>query len=184
MTVNSSRANTLVTTRLATPADAALLASLGATAFSDTFAADNTPENMALYLAGAFSEAIQRAELANARNVVIFAEQDGDVVGYAMLRDHPAPNSPAGVDAIEIARLYATKRLIGAGVGSTLMQRCLDEAVARGKRVIWLAVWERNPRAIAFYQRWGFADAGTQFFMLGHDQQTDRVMMRAVSGEA
>ena len=183
MIVNSSRAPTLVTTRLATPADAALLASLAATAFSDTFAAENTPENMALYMASAFGEAIQRAELADPRTVAIFAEQNGEVVGYAMLRDRPAPNSRDGADEIEIARLYATKRLIGLGVGSTLMQRCLDEASARGKRTIWLGVWERNTRAIAFYQRWGFADAGTLSFMLGRDQQTDRIMMRRVSGD-
>jgi diamine N-acetyltransferase len=184
MTVNSSRANTLVTTRLATPADAALLAYLAATAFSDTFAADNTPDNMALYMAGAFGEAIQRAELADSRTVAIFAEQNGEVVGYVMLRDRPAPNSPTGVESIEIARLYAMKRHIGAGIGSTLMQRCIDDAIARGKHTIWLGVWERNTRAIAFYQRWGFTDAGTLSFMLGRDQQTDRVMVRSVSGEA
>jgi GNAT superfamily N-acetyltransferase len=181
MVVNSSRALSPVTTRLATPADAALLAQLAATAFSDTFAADNTPENMALYVAAAFGEAIQRAELADTRNIFIVAELDGEVVGYAMLRDRPAPGSDDSADVIEIARLYAVKRLIGAGVGGTLMQKCLGEATARGKGTIWLGVWERNARAIAFYQRWGFADTGSLFFMLGRDRQTDRIMLRRVS---
>jgi hypothetical protein len=45
-------------------------------------------------------------------------------------------------------------------------------------------VWERNPRAIAFYHRWGFLDVGTTTFMLGHDLQTDRVMARRVAGVA
>jgi GNAT superfamily N-acetyltransferase len=180
----TSRALSSVTTRLATPADAALLASLAATSFSDTFAADNTAENMALYLAGAFGESIQRDELSDPRHAIIFAEQHGEVVGYAMLREGSAPESVADVNAIEIARLYAVKRLVGAGVGATLMQRCLDEASARGKRTIWLAVWERNARAIAFYQRWGFIDVGSQIFTLGHDRQTDRVMARRIASEA
>jgi GNAT superfamily N-acetyltransferase len=180
----TSRALSPVTTRLATPADAALLASLAATAFSDTFAADNTAENMALYLAGSFGESIQRDELSDPRHVVIFAEQFGDVVGYAMLRDGVAPEAVAAADAIEIARLYAVKRLVGAGVGAALMQRCIDEAAARNKRTLWLAVWERNARAIAFYQRWGFIDVGSQVFMLGHDRQTDRVMARRIPEEA
>jgi diamine N-acetyltransferase len=179
----TSRALSSITTRLATPADAALLASLAATAFTDTFAAANTPENMALYMAGAFGESIQRAELADPRHPVFLAEQHGEVVGYVMLREGSAPESVADAEAIEIARLYAVKRLIGAGIGPTLMQRCIDEAASRGKRMIWLGVWEHNARAIAFYQRWGFVDVGSQIFMLGRDEQTDRVMARRVAGE-
>lgn len=170
-----------MTTRRATPADAALLASLAATSFDDTFGADNTPEDMASYMATAFGESIQRAELADARHTVFFAERAGAVVGYAMLREGPAPDAVADADAIEIARLYATRHLIGAGIGAALMQCCLDEAATRGRSTIWLGVWEQNARAIAFYRRWEFADVGATTFMLGHDRQTDRVMSRRVA---
>ena len=40
--------------------DAELLAELGARTFSETFAVDNTPENMAAYLAAAFTPATAR----------------------------------------------------------------------------------------------------------------------------
>lgn len=83
--------------------------------------------------------------------------------------------------AIEIARLYAGKRWIGAGIGALLMQSCLREARARDKDTIWLGVWERNARAIAFYRRWDFADVGSQSFQLGGDLQSDRVMARRVA---
>jgi ribosomal protein S18 acetylase RimI-like enzyme len=63
------------------------------------------------------------------------------------------------------------------------MQRCLGEAASRRRRTIWLGVWERNARAIAFYRRWGFADVGSQPFRLGTDLQTDRVMARRVAEE-
>lgn len=169
-----------ITTRTASPADAALLATLGAATFRDTFAVDNTPEDMALYLAEAFGESAQGAELADEANVVLIAEDEGEAVGYAMLRLGAAPSGVAGRDAIEIARLYAVERMIGAGVGAALMRRCLHEAAARGNDVIWLGVWERNARAIAFYTRWGFEDVGRQSFVLGHDHQTDRVMARRV----
>jgi diamine N-acetyltransferase len=178
-----SRAASPITMRLATPNDAALLASLGAQTFLDAFAADNTPADMAEYLAAAFGEPVQRAELADARHVVYFAEQNGDTVGYAMLRLGPAPDSVRGPEPIEIARLYAVREWIGAGVGAALMQQCLDEAAARGRHTIWLGVWEHNARAIAFYRRWGFTDVGTQTFTLGRDVQTDRVMARAVEKE-
>jgi ribosomal protein S18 acetylase RimI-like enzyme len=45
-----------------------------------------------------------------------------------------------------------------------------------GARTIWLGVWERNARAIAFYHKQGFVQAGTQRFLLGDDLQTDWVM--------
>ena len=177
----TSDASPRVTTRRATPADAALLTSLAATSFDDTFGADNTPADMASYMATAFGESIQRAELADARNTIFFAERADAIVGYAMLREGPAPDCVRDTDAIEIARLYATRHLIGAGIGAALMQRCLDEAATRGRSTIWLGVWEHNARAIAFYRRWEFADVGTTTFVLGHDRQTDRLMSRWVA---
>ncbi len=174
----TSRTDTSITIRQATPADAALLASLAATAFSDSFAADNSAENMTLYMEKAFGEAIQRDELSDPHRTVFFAEQDGEAIGYTMLHDAPVPPSVGDDDALEIARFYSAKRMIGRGVGATLMQRCIDEAAARGKQTLWLGVWESNARAIAFYQRWGFVQVGAQTFTLGHDVQRDRVMAR------
>ena len=178
-----SKAAHPTTIRRATPVDAALLASLGAQAFRDTFAADNTPEDMAAYLADAFGEDIQRAELMDARNSVYFAERGDDVVGYAMLRDGEAPSEIASEKAIEIARLYAFAPWIGGGVGAALMRHCLDEATARGRRTVWLGVWERNARAIGFYRRWGFTDVGSHDFQLGSDRQRDRLMARPMTEE-
>ena len=174
-----------VTTRQATPADAALLASLAATTFRDTFGPDNTPENMDVYMASAFGADVQGAELRDPRVTVYLAEMSGEVAGYAMLREGPAHASVGEENAVEIARLYAATHVIGAGVGATLMRRCLEEAAARGRRSVWLGVWENNPRAIAFYRRWEFVDVGSTTFMLGHDLQADRVMARRVpaSGE-
>jgi ribosomal protein S18 acetylase RimI-like enzyme len=161
--------------------DAALFSTLAATTFVDTFGADNTPEDIALYSAQAFREEIQRRELADPRVCVLFAEREGETVGYTMLRDGGLDGADAEGESIEIVRLYATRRAIGQGVGAALMQACLDEAAARGRDTIWLGVWEHNPRAIAFYRKWGFADVGSKTFVLGCDHQTDRVMMRPVT---
>jgi ribosomal protein S18 acetylase RimI-like enzyme len=170
-----------VTTRKATPADAAVLASLAATTFRDTFGPDNTPENMQAYMTSAFGADIQAAELRDPRVTVYLAEVAGAMAGYAMLREGPAPASVGEANAVEIARLYAATHAIGAGVGATLMRRCLDEALVRGRRAVWLCVWEHNPRAIAFYRRWKFVDVGATTFLLGRDMQSDRVMMRRVT---
>ncbi|MDQ2664502.1 MAG: GNAT family N-acetyltransferase [Gemmatimonadota bacterium] len=171
---------TRTTIRRATTSDAALFTALAESTFVHTFGADNRPEDMTLYLGEAFGEDIQRRELGDPRNTVLLAEQGGSPVGYAMLREDNAPDCVADRSAIEIARLYAVSHAIGKGIGAALMQRCFDVAVERGRRTVWLGVWEHNPRAIAFYQKWGFVDAGAKAFVLGRDQQTDRVMTRAV----
>ncbi len=169
-----------VVVRRATAADAAALAAFGSEAFLDTFGPDNTPENMAVYLANAFGESIQRAEILDPAVIVLVAEQQGELVGYAQLRDGDVSPRVHEAPSLEIARLYARRRRIGTGIGALLMEHCLEEARARGKRTVWLGVWERNARAIAFYQRWGFVDVGAQSFQLGSDLQTDRVMARRI----
>lgn len=177
----STARSPLVTTRQATPSDVALLAALGASTFTDTFAMDNDPRDMALYIAESFGEAIQRAELEDPRHTIFLAERNGATAGYAMLRNGPAPACVCDSDAMEIVRLYSVKRFLGGGVGATLMQRCLVEAAERGSSTIWLGVWEHNARAIGFYKRWGFVDVGAQEFMLGRDRQLDRLMVRPVA---
>ena len=131
-----------------------------------------------------FGEPIQRAELEDPESTVFFAERDGDVVGYVMLREGRTPSIVPAEDALEIARLYARRRAVGTGVGAALMQRALAEAAVRGKDAVWLGVWEHNERAIGFYEAWGFHRCGTQPFLLGTDLQTDLVMVRRLARES
>ena len=171
-------------TRPARPDDAALLTELAASTFRETFESDNAPQDFAAYMSVAFGEAIQRAELQDADTTVFLAERAGDAVGYVMLRERSTPSIVGFDDALEIARLYVRKRAHGSGVGAALMQRALAEAAGRGKDAVWLGVWERNVRAIAFYESWGFHSCGTQPFLLGTDVQTDLVMVRRIARES
>ena len=66
----------------------------------------------------------------------------------------------------------------GRGVAHALMRRVELEARARAAHTLWLGVWERNERAKSFYRKCGFADVGSQVFMLGTDAQTDRILVR------
>jgi len=56
------------------------------------------------------------------------------------------------------------------------MAATVAAARGRGSASLWLGVWERNPRAQAFYKKSGFADVGSHTFFVGTDEQTDRVM--------
>jgi ribosomal protein S18 acetylase RimI-like enzyme len=64
------------------------------------------------------------------------------------------------------------------------MAAAIEAAEAAGARTLWLGVWERNPRAIAFYRKAGFVDVGSQLFVVGTDPQTDRLMERSLASDA
>jgi len=171
--------------RQATPDDAPALAAAAREFFRDTFGPANRPEDMEHYLAHAFSEARQRAELTDtSARILVATGSNGDIVGYVHVRLGAAPAAAfsAPTDpAAEIARLYADRRWHGRGLGAALMDAALSTAVQWGARLLWLGVWEQNPRAIAFYAKQGFVDVGEQEFMLGSDRQRDRIMARRLT---
>ncbi|HEY7235396.1 MAG TPA: GNAT family N-acetyltransferase [Gemmatimonadaceae bacterium] len=170
---------TEVTIRRGIPADAAALSRAAASMFTDTFGAANRPEDLASYLASAFSEESQRAELSGANSRIWLAHDGQGIAGYAHVRlDAPLPvrSTIPSERPAEIARIYADRRWHGRGLGGSLMQVCLAAARAWGADVLWLGVWERNPRAIAFYEKLGLAVVGEQAFRLGADRQRDLVM--------
>lgn len=163
----------------ATASHAPLLAELGARTFRDTFAADNTEADMDLYLATAFTPEVQARELSDEGSLVLIVRADGTPAGYTRLRFGDAPACVRGVRSMELARFYVDLPWIGHGVGAALMKMALDAASTRACDVVWLDVWERNPRAIRFYSKWGFEVVGEQKFLLGTDVQNDLLMARA-----
>lgn len=166
--------------RQASAADAELLAALGAQTFCETFAADNSPENMAAYLASSFGPALQATELADPESLFLIAEVDGIAAGYAKLKPGSPPRSVTDRKPIELVRLYVSRDWLGRGVGAALMRVCIDEARQQGHHTLWLGVWEHNDRARAFYRKWNFRDVGRHIFQLGEDKQTDILMERSL----
>ena len=160
--------------------DAELLSELGARTFSETFAADNTEEDLASYIATSFSVAQQTAELEDPASTFLIAEVDGHAAGYAKLRDGAPKEGIEGANPIELVRLYVSREWLGRGLGQQLMRACLDEARRTGHETIWLGVWERNERAQAFYRKWNFRPFGEHMFQLGADLQRDFLMARPV----
>jgi diamine N-acetyltransferase len=165
-----------VTVRLGTPADAAALAELAAATFRDAFGADNRPEDLALHLTRSYGIAQQTAELSDPAITTLLAFVDGALAGYAQLRPGRAPACVTASHPIELWRFYVARDWHGRGLAQKLMADVVAAARGRNSGVLWLGVWERNPRAQAFYKKSGFVAVGSQTFLVGTDEQTDRVM--------
>ncbi|TCJ14031.1 N-acetyltransferase [Flaviaesturariibacter flavus] len=167
------------TIRTATVADAELIADISRQTFYDTFAPDNDPADMQLFLEQQFTRGRLLLEVGRPGLTFLIASVNRSVAGYVKLRDARPPAGVGGA-ALEIARLYALKDFIGKGVGAALMGESLRIAGALQKKWVWLGVWERNARAIAFYERWGFEKFGECDFLLGRDVQRDWLMKRSL----
>ena len=176
-------ANQKLTLRRATRRDAGLIADLGYRTFKASFWADNRPEDMEQYLSQNFSKARIESQLAEPDSIFFLACEKGKEIGYIMLRTAETPDSVTGTKPVELVRIYIEESIIGKGYGSAIMQSCLEAAKSDGHRTIWLGVWEKNLRAIRFYEKWGFKKVGTQKFVLGSDVQNDYILARPIEME-
>ncbi|HLX92484.1 MAG TPA: GNAT family N-acetyltransferase [Puia sp.] len=171
----------MVDIRVATSADAAMIADLSRRAFQDAFGQFNSPDNMEKFLNGEFERENLTNQVGSQGNTFFIATADNRIIGYARLCESVNPPGIGEFNAVEISRIYVEQEAIARGIGSRLMQACISEARKRRKEVIWLGVWEHNPRAIAFYRKFGFERFGKHVFMLGDDPQTDWLMKRELN---
>jgi GNAT superfamily N-acetyltransferase len=109
--------------------------------------------------------------------VTLLLEEDSALAAYAQVRRNDAPIEPPLESAVELWRFYVDRRWHGRGLAAPLMDAAKKAAGALGARQLWLSVWERNPRAVAFYTKSGFRIVGSKDFWVGSDRQTDHVMV-------
>ena len=167
--------------RRASVDDALALSRLGRETFIDTFASQNRAEDMDEYVAKTYGEEQQRRELEDPSSIVIIGEIDGRAVAYAWMKRGPAPACVVNANAMEVGRFYVKQDLHGGGIATEMMDLAVAAALEAGAATLWLGVWERNVRAIRFYEKHGFRIVGSQSFLLGSDLQTDFVMVHDLS---
>ena len=93
-------------------------------------------------------------------HVLLIAEVDGDIAGYAFswvihYRDHPTYRD---FDSFYIDDICVLKKFQRNGIGKALMIRCIEEARCRKCTNMDLNVWSFNKEAIAFYGSCGLRE--------------------------
>jgi ribosomal protein S18 acetylase RimI-like enzyme len=164
--------------RPATLADASRLAEFARRTFAEAFAADNNADDMARYLEEAFSLSQQSALLEDPCVKTLLGEDTGELVAYSQIRQGEIPTCVHAQRPLELWRFYVDAKWHGRGVAHALMDAVVQTSTSLAADSVWLGVWERNTRAIAFYQKHGFEHVGAHDFVLGSDRQTDWIMAR------
>ncbi len=169
--------------RPASPADAPALAALGERLWRETYTGLIPQANLELHLAATFGLVQQTGELVDPANWTLVLEADGAPLGYALLRAHGPKTATTAVPferPLEVVRFYVDRTLHGRGAAQALMAEVLARAEAAGHDGVWLQVWEQNPRAIRFYTKAGFMDAGDATYRIGEQVDRDRLLVHTL----
>jgi ribosomal protein S18 acetylase RimI-like enzyme len=136
------------------------------------------PLDLAHYIAKELTPDRFRTMIEDPNAVLLVAEMADQICGYAqMLRSSPHPQIE-GVATAEVRKFYVAPAYHGRGVAGELMRQALASLERDRSGVVWLGVYSENPRAIAFYKKWGFHIVGTYEFLVGADRQKDFIMRR------
>ena len=163
-----------------------MLHDLAALTFPLACPPSTTEAAKAAFIEQHLSRAAFERHLGDAERLVLVAERDDELVGYAMLV-HGEPGDPDVAAAVrsrptaELSKLYVHPDLHGGGVASALVEHALAVAAAAGALSVWLGVNIHNARANRFYEKAGFAVVGTKGFRVGEVVEDDFVRQRALT---
>ncbi len=191
-----------ITLRRATPADAPALALTGAATFFEAFTwmlpgADILAHTLKHHTADAYAKYLAdpstRVTLAITGPAIGFEDEPGSPVGYVLLCTPELPTINILPTDIELKRIYLLSRFRTAPVvdlagltvpnlrpAQALMDAAVADARALGATRLLLGTHAGNLRAIAFYRRNGFTEAGTRTFQVGNQQCCDLIFAKSL----
>ena len=156
--------------------EADLIADIARKTFMETYGEMNTPENMEVYLNSQFSDEKLLEELQHPRTRFFLAYLNGIPAAFTKVRDDRKAKKLEEIKAIEIQRIYVLQEYQGFSLGKAMLDMIKELAREDGYQTIWLQVWQKNNKAIRFYQKAGFTVFETASFLLGSSSQQDFLM--------
>ena len=146
--------------------------------FTETFKDNNSEKSLNDYLNTAHELTKLEKELENPHSEFYFAYFNNELAGYLKININDAQSEKMGENALEVERIYIKKSFKRRGIGRHLIETAEQLAKKYQKNLMWLGVWEYNPKAIAFYETLGFKVIGAHSFFMGEEEQTDLIMSK------
>ena len=144
----------------------AALAEIGASTFYETYAAENTEEDMQAYIGKTYSPKQIALNLADPNIHYYLIYQGTEVMGFIKTIVQFAAEKLEG-KTLELEKIYLRKEAHGSGMAKVLMDAAIQLAKTEKASNLYLGVWQENERAIAFYKKCGFEIYYTRQFQLG-----------------
>jgi ribosomal protein S18 acetylase RimI-like enzyme len=166
--------------RKAAIADVSILSDFAGRAFFDAYSGTMNDEDIRSYVKKSFSLEALREQLSSFGSIFHIALVEGQMAGYTKLRWDRIRDELAGQRSIELERIYVDGRNYRNGMGTLLFNHAKEFARSNRYNLIWLAVWQKNQRAISFYQKAGMEIFGVQHFTVGTIVNDDFVLKLAI----
>jgi len=164
--------------RQATAEDCNTIVDLGRRTFVETHAEIGKNGVLEAYVEKKFSPEIIDAELHSSNAWFYIGFVDDIPVAFTKLRNDRKAKGLEYNNVIEIERIYVLKEFQGVKVGKEMMNNCKEIARQNKYDIIWLQVWQRNNKAIQFYQKAGFVIYDTTTFSYSKDLKQEDFLMR------
>lgn len=166
--------------RLAAAFDAPAIAALAVQVFLDTYATAGVRPDLAREAFEEYAVDAFAARLAEPERCFVLACRGDGLLGFAEVLA-AALHAPAGdVRGAELVRLYVQPRAQRSGLGKALLAHAEHITAAAALPRLWLTAWEGNTRALAFYERMGYADIGATTYTLQGRSYGNRVLAKAL----
>ncbi|MEI6408571.1 MAG: GNAT family N-acetyltransferase [Bacteroidota bacterium] len=168
--------------RIANFDDLPVLVALAERTFRDAWQADNDPVEFEQYCITSFTIDQFRDEmLTPGATFYLVEDESGVALAYLKLIADRRAETLENDICLQIERIYVLQSNQSAGLGARLLAFAVQKAQEIGAVWIWLSVWQKSPRSIAFYKKNGFEIFGVETFMVGSDPQPDWLMKRSVT---
>ena len=168
------------TIRPAAAGDADALALVGSATFLDAYAGAIDGAGLIAHCAEHHSGAAYGRLLeAGAKAWLVEMAPGGSPIGYALACAPELEQAQPG--DWELKRIYVLSRFHGSGVSAALLDAVI--AAAGDHQRLLLGVKNDNHRALRFYRKHGFTEAGTRTFQVGACRYDDFVLARPLTLE-
>lgn len=170
-----------VALRHAFPIDAITIAALSVQVFLDTYATDGIRPDLAREAFSVYSAEAFAQRIGEASRTFILAEVGACLLGFAevMLSQRTAPDGQTS--GAELVRLYVQPAAQHNRIGRALLERAEQVIVAHKLSSVWLAAWDRNTNARAFYAHMGYVDVGATTYSFEGHTYANRVFAKHLS---
>jgi ribosomal protein S18 acetylase RimI-like enzyme len=153
-----------------------LLQQLSIQTFTESFAKDNTEENLKDYFNQVFSIKALSLQINNPFSTFFFVFSDQLICGYFKINIGESQTEIKEDGGLELERIYILAAYQKKKIGENILKKIKEIATLENKKYIWLGVWEQNTKAIRFYERFGFKKFDTHIYPIGDDPQIDWMM--------
>tara|TARA_R110000868_G_scaffold181681_5_gene422641 strand:- start:779 stop:1297 length:519 start_codon:yes stop_codon:yes gene_type:complete len=152
------------------------LINISKSTYIDTFSWGNSIENMSSYINFAFNSERLTNELNEVLSEFYFFYYEDKIAGYIKINFGNAQTEIKENNAMELERIYVLKSFQGKNIGKKVLEKVIAIAHQRNMEYLWLGVWEKNEKAIRFYEKNNFKIFSSHEFKMGDEIQTDFLM--------